>query len=151
MKEFIPVNAPYGAQDKVTVKALFTYDNASPSLSGTYFHTDLTTVGNPVQPSGLTLVKSVDKSTALPGEVITYTITFTNVTSDVLSSVVVYDSTPAYTTFGGASYDTLPQNLTGVTQVNPSAGGTGPIRWTFDGTLKPGASGTVYFWVTVNP
>jgi len=145
------LNAPYGAQDRVTVQALFTYDNASPVLTGTYFHTDLTTVGNPTQPSGLTLVKTVSKATALPGDTLTYTITFTNITSDVLSSVVVYDQTPAYTTFAGASYNPLPLNLSGVTVVNPSVGATGAVKWTFTGTLKPGASGTVYYWVTVNP
>jgi hypothetical protein len=61
--------------------------------------------------------------------------------------VIVYDNTPAFTTFANASNGPLPTTLTAVTLSPPSAGGTGAIRWTFAGTLSPGGSGTVTFRV----
>ena len=100
--------------------------------------------------AGLTLVKSVDKATALPGDTINYTVTYTNNSSDVLSNVIIFDTTPAFTVFVSAGNGPLPANLTGVTITNPAVGTAGPIRWTFSGTLAPGGTGTVTFRVTVD-
>ena len=148
VKVFIPVIAPFGAQDKLSVTASFSYANASPALSSAATHTDLTTVGNPAT-AGLTLTKSVDKLTALPGAVLTYTIAYANNSSDALNNVVIYDSTPAFTTFTSASNGALPSGLTSVSLAAPAAGGTGAIRWTFAGSLAPGGTGTVSFRVTL--
>lgn len=148
IKQFIPADAPFNAQDKLSVTASFVYANTTPALSSTASRADVTTVGNPVT-AGLTLIKAVDKQTARPGDTITYTISYANNSSDVLSNVVVYDNTPAFTTFASASNGTLPASLTAVTLTAPSAGATGAIRWTFTGTLAPGGSGTVTFRVTL--
>jgi uncharacterized repeat protein (TIGR01451 family) len=148
VKEFIPVAAPFNAQDQLTVTAAFTYTGASPALNATLTRTDLATVGNPTT-AGLTLLKTVDKPSALPGETITYTITYQNQSSDVLSNVVIYDETPAFTVFSAAAAGALPANLTAVTITSPGVGSAGAVRWTFTGTLAPGASGTVSYSVTL--
>lgn len=147
-KVFVPANAPFNAQDLLTTTATFTYVNASPSLTAASSHTDLTTVGNPTT-AGLVLVKAVDKATALPGATLTYTITYRNDSSGTLSNVIIYDDTPAYTTFMSAGNGTLPTGITGVAITAPSVGATGGIRWTFTGTLPSAGTGTVTFQVKI--
>lgn len=148
VKENIPAGAPFNAQDQVTVTANFACTNASPALTAAATRTDLTTVGDPAS-AGLVLFKSVDKSTALPGETILYTITFVNNSSDPLGSVVIHDSNPAFTTFVSAANGPLPSGLTGVALSAPGVGASGAVRWTFTGALLPGAAGTVTFRVNL--
>ena len=143
VKEFIPTNAPFGAKDQTTLSALFTYTGAAPSLSATLTRQDVTTVGNPTT-AGLTLSKSVDKPSAAPGETISYTVSYSNNSTDVLRNVVIYDNTPAFTKFVSGSNGPLPLDLTGVVLTAPSPGQRGAMRWTFTGTLRPGGSGTSY-------
>jgi len=98
----------------------------------------------------LNLSKSVDKSAANPGQVITYTTTYQNTGGGVLQGIHISDVTPPFTKFLSASFSTpLPANLTGCTITSPSVGGTGDILWTFTGALSPGSSGTITFQVTV--
>jgi len=122
---------------------------ANPPLARTNSRTALTLVGNPTT-AGLTLVKAVDKSTALPGETITYTLNYANNSSDALANLVIFDATPAFTTFLSANATPLPGNLTGVSISPPPIGSSGFIRWTFTGTLAPGKSGVVTFSVVVS-
>ncbi|MEW6161256.1 MAG: DUF11 domain-containing protein, partial [Verrucomicrobiota bacterium] len=114
VKEFIPANAPFNAQNQLTITARFAFIGSTPALLASYARTDLTTVGTPTT-AGLTLLKNVDKSTALPGETITYTITYANQSSEPVSNVAVFDATPAFTTFLGAETGPLPNALTAVT------------------------------------
>ena len=148
VKEFIPLIAPFNAQDMLTVNANFTYTAASPALATTSTRTDLTTVGNPTT-AGLTLLKSVDKPAALPGETLIYTVTYANNSAEPLANIVIYDTTPAFTTFLSATNGTLPTNLTAVAISAPGSGGSGAIKWTFTGTLHPGGTGAVEFRVNV--
>jgi uncharacterized repeat protein (TIGR01451 family) len=148
VKEFVPLNAPLGAQDQVTLTADFTYANA-PAITATLTRRDITTVGE--TPNGaLLLTKSVDKTTAKPGETLTYTITYTNRGSDPLTTLSIHDATPAFSTFTSATNSTLPSSLTGITLTAPSGGATGAIRWNFTGPLAPGSTGTVSFTVTID-
>ena len=103
------------------------------------------------KPAGaaLALLKAADRDTALPGQTITYTVTYANRSSELLGNVVIYDEVPAFTTFASALASTLGSGLTGVTITAPSIGSTGAMRWTFAGSLNPGASGTVSFAVTL--
>ena len=110
LKEFVPAGAPGGAQNLVTVTANFTYSNASPALASNQAHTDTTTVGA-AGSAGLSLQKSVDKATALPGEVLTYTVVYTNTSNAPLSSIVINDSTPAFTNFLSAACGPNPPNV----------------------------------------
>ena len=150
VRDFIPVNAPFNAQNQITVSAAFAYANASPALATNLSRTDLTTVGNPTT-AGLTLVKTVDKATALPGETLMYTVTYSNTSSEPLNNIVIFDSTPAFTTFLSAPVPQLPPNLTGVNITAPAVGASGSIRWTFAGTLGPSQTAAVTFTVTVAP
>ncbi|MGB5439328.1 MAG: SdrD B-like domain-containing protein [Gammaproteobacteria bacterium] len=148
VRVFVPASAPANAQYAVTLAATFNYD--ATSLVTARNRTDLTTVGD----SSLVLVKVVDKPTAQPGELLTYTITYTNAGSEALSNIVIDDNTPGFTTFNSAScLLPLPANLTGcAVSVQPAAGATGPIQWSFNpgDTLQSGSSGQLQFLVTVD-
>lgn len=74
---------------------------------------------------------------------------YTNNSSGPLSSVVIYDHTPAITTFSSANHGALPAQLTNVVATTPAVAGAGAIQWTFTGTLAPAGSGTVTFSVTL--
>jgi uncharacterized repeat protein (TIGR01451 family)/fimbrial isopeptide formation D2 family protein len=151
-KELIPAGAAMGAQNQVTLTALFTYTNASPALNNTQTRVDTTTVGTAASTS-LTLVKSVNKTTALPGEVLIYSVVYTNNSSAPLSNLKINDATPSFTTYASATCVTpLPANLSAcAVSTQPTVGTAGAIEWTLTGSLAPGSSGTVRFTVTVNP
>jgi mucin-19 len=151
VKEFIPAAAPIGAQNIVTLTANFSYTNAVPLLSASLSRTDTTTVGNSTS-SGLRLTKSVNQATALPGATLIYTITYRNDSTGPLSTLLINDATPAFTTFLSAACAPVPATLTGCTvSSSPVVGAVGSIVWTFTGTLAPTSQGTVTFSVQVNP
>jgi len=147
VQESIPAAAGYGDQDDIIITANFSYTNAAPTLSASLTHRDLTTVGTPGD--RLQLIKSVDKTEAKPGETVTYTIIYRNVTTEALGNLVVSDDTPPFTNFLSASNGVLPASLTGVTVTSPAIGATGTVLWTFTGTLAVGSSGTVTLLVRV--
>ena len=149
IKEFIPGIAPFNAQDQLTVTAAFTWTGASPALSTNTTRIDLTTVGNPTT-AGLTLLKAVDKETALPGEVLTYTVTYANHSSAALTNIVIFDQTPAFTTFSSAGHGALPNSVSAIAVTSPGVGASGAIKWTFTGSLAPASASTVSFSVTVS-
>jgi uncharacterized repeat protein (TIGR01451 family) len=96
------------------------------------------------------LTKGVDKTDALPGGLITYTITYQNVGQTTLSDLKVQDATPAFTLYKAGACGTLGAGLAGCTLgTQPAAGATGALVWSFNGSLAPGASGSVTFTVTV--
>jgi uncharacterized repeat protein (TIGR01451 family) len=151
VRDFIPVAAPFNGQNQITVTAAFTYTGpAGAGLATNLSRTDLTIVGNPTT-AGLTLVKTVNKATAAPGETLTYTVIYSNTSSEPLNNIVIFDSIPAYTTFLSAPVPQLPPNLTGVNVTTPAVGASGSIRWTFSGTLSPSQSAAVTFSVSVTP
>jgi len=122
--------------------------NAVPALGSSASASDVTTVlgaGN-----GLVILKSVDLATAKPGDILTYTILYTNNGPSPLSSIVIRDATPAFTVFQSAACGALGTGLSGCgLSSQPSVGGTGPVVWTMAGTLAPGASGSVSYQVRV--
>ncbi|MFA6961379.1 MAG: isopeptide-forming domain-containing fimbrial protein [Opitutaceae bacterium] len=148
LKDNSPSNAPNGATSSTVITAAFTHTNANPSLNDSRTRLDLTTIGTATS-AGLQLVKAVDKTIAAPGEVITYTITYTNAGAQQLFDLFIDDRTPAYTVFVSAAAGPLPNDLTDVDIVAPAVDVAGTLRWTFTGTLVPGASGTVTFQVKV--
>jgi uncharacterized repeat protein (TIGR01451 family) len=143
-----PAGAPAGANAQATLTAAFTYTNASPALSGSTALVDLTTVlgGG----GGLTLSKSVDLSTARPGDTLTYTITYANLGSTSLTAIVIQDATPSFTVFTAAACGTLGSGLSGcAVTTQPTVGAAGAVKWTLSGGLAPGATGTVSYQVRV--
>lgn len=98
---------------------------------------------------GLTLTTSVDKASARPGDVLSYTLAFCNAGDSAISGLQIGNATPAATAFVAASCGTPPADLTCVVSAQPAPGGSGTIVWTLDGTLAPGASGVVDFKASV--
>ena len=150
LKVSVPGGAPFNAQDRATLQANFVYTNASPALSASLTNIDTTTVGNGT--AALTLLKSQDNATPLPGATISYTIVYTNNSSGTISSIRINDGTPAFTTFLSASCVLpLPAGVTAcAVNSKPAIGLTGAIEWTLTGGLLPGASGQLAFAVKVD-
>ena len=143
-----PIGAPSGAQCQCSLTASFDYAGASPALSSSATAADVITVV--AGGSGLVIAKSVDRATARPGDVLIYTITYTNNGPLPLSSIVIHDATPSFTVFQSASCGTLGTGLSGcAVSSQPAGGASGPIAWTLTGALAPGASGSVTFQVRV--
>jgi uncharacterized repeat protein (TIGR01451 family) len=144
---FASQTAVYNAQYPLTLNATFAFANSA--LTDALARNDLTVVGDAGE-AGLLLTKSVDRASALPGQVLIYTITYTNHSNGPLTTIKIYDSTPAYTVFNAAACGTLATGLTGCTTTAvPVVGATGNIEWTLAGGLLPGATGTVTFQVTI--
>lgn len=144
---FASETAAYNAQYPLTLNATFAFANSV--LTDALARNDLTVVGDAGE-AGLRLTKAVDRATALPGQVLVYTITYTNFSTGPLSTIKIFDSTPAYTVFNTAACGTLATGLTGCTTTAvPAVGTTGNIEWTLAGSLLPGATGTVTFQVTI--
>jgi uncharacterized repeat protein (TIGR01451 family) len=149
VKQFVPAGIDFGAMGTATVTATFTYTNASPALSATLPVTDVTTAG---EPQALSLKKQVTNVTkggniatsisASPGDVLLYTLTAQNNGATALTTLVINDATPAYTSFVSASCPaTLPAGVTGCTLTQPAAGQPGAVQWSFAGAL--GGNGQV--------
>jgi trimeric autotransporter adhesin len=82
---------------------------------------------------------------ALPGRSIRYRITVTNVGTAPATSVRVFDTTPAYTTYT----TTGPAGTTiGSVVTTPLNGATGPLEFDL-GTLNPGQSAVITFGVII--
>ena len=104
----------------------------------------------------LKLTKSVDKTQAAPGEVITYTIKYENIGSEPALNVVITDPIPSYTTYESGSM-CLDSNCDGTCDTTLTDG-SGDDEGTFTGsevqfnigTVNPGQSGCVKFQVRVN-
>ena len=145
VKVFAPLTAANDTRATFTLTASFAYANNTLTSQAT--RGDLTIVG---AADGLQLVKSVDKSVAASGAVITYTLTYTNLGSAAVSAVKIRDATPAWTLLNAAACGALP---TGITACNvtaqPAAGAAGSVEWTLTGSLPSGGTGTVVFSVTV--
>ncbi len=155
----VPAGVTPGAQSAITLSAAFKYTNANPALTATLMANDATTVGSPGTLTLIKLVSDVTQGTAngtsvngKPGDTLQYTLSATNNGSQTLSTLVIYDSTPSFTTFVASTCPgTLPAGLTACTvTTQPAAGGTGPLQWTFTGTLRSAGSVTVTYQVKIN-
>lgn len=141
-----PPGAPVGALETASLSASFTCTGAAPPLGAVSSLDDVTTV----TAHGLAITKSVSAASAKPGDLLTYTIQYTNLSSQPLSGIVIHDATPAYTIFGAAACGALGSGLTGCgVVVQPAPGASGPVQWALAGALAPGASGSVTFVVRV--
>ncbi len=151
----IPAAAPFNAQNVISVSATF---NGAQSIT----RTDTTTV-SAASSSGLTLAKAVrnvtqgtpagTSNTARPGDVLEYTVTYSNTGAGALSAIVVTDATPAFTTFQAAACGApLPAGITSCNvTTQPAVNGSGSVVWTLGGSLAAGGSGTVLYTVRIAP
>ena len=149
-KVTIPAGIALGLQDSTTLQAAFTYTNAGPVLVATLSVIDTTTVG--AGPAGMVLTKTADKATALPGDTITYTVAYQNNGDAPIGTIVISDTTPAFTTFVSAGCSLpLAAALTACSvSTQPAVGGQGGLQWTLIGVLNPASTGQVVFAVKVN-
>jgi uncharacterized repeat protein (TIGR01451 family) len=141
-----PAGAPAGASELATLTASFTYTGASPALQAGDALGDVTTVA---ATSGLVITKSVDRASAQPGDLLTYTITFLNPGAAALSNIVIRDATPAWTVFDSGACAATGAGITGCTLSAPGVGASGAVTWTLTGALAPGGSGSVSYRVRV--
>ena len=158
MKQTTPASVTNGASSIANINALMTYTNASPGLSATAIVNDTTTIG---QGSTLVLHKTVTDVTtstgpaaavnASPGDQLNYIITATNNGTAALTSVVINDSTPAFTAFVSASCpSSSPPGVTGCSvSTKPAVGATGALQWTVTGKLNAGSSEIVSYIVNI--
>jgi fibronectin-binding autotransporter adhesin len=151
----IPGSALNGQSRTVPLQAQLSFTNANPALmSPIYSVNDVTTVST----SQLDMLKEVrvvgtsawsTSNEAKPGQELEYRITIRNKGPAPISDVRVTDHTPAYTFFKSASVEgSLPTSLGTCTKTTPAgaavcgdsqaSGGSGPIQWTFSGTLNAG-------------
>jgi len=89
------------------------------------------------------LTKAADRSAALPGSTIVYTITFENKGTTTLNNLKVSDPTPAYTTYVDSACGAMPAGLSCTVSSKPEVGAAGKVEWGVTGTLAPGATGSV--------
>lgn len=147
LRHAAPPGAPAGASSHVRLSAEFDFTGATPMLVTADTLSDLTTVS--VQ-NGLVLVKHVDLASARPGDVLTYTLTYTNPGSQPLTGITITDATPAWTVHVDAACVALGGGLSSCAITRqPAAGGTGDVTWSLTGALAPGASGSVRYRVRV--
>jgi len=146
VQDFAPATVTNGATNTITVTA--TLDPTGAGVPNEILTlTDVTRVG---VDAVVVLSKMVDKLTALPGEILTYVITYQNTGTQPITTLIVTDTTPAFTRFVSAAYATTPPGLTNGTLVAPPVAGRGPLQWNFAGTLAGGQSGSVTFQVRVD-
>jgi len=107
--------------------------------------------------ANIRITKTVDKSEARPGELLIYTVTYSNIGTDPVESFTVYDSIPFYTKLD-PSVDSYLPHPTGVsydfgatweTFAGAVIADVTTLRWEV-GTLAAGGSGTVSFPVVID-
>ncbi|KOR31031.1 hypothetical protein TI04_02965 [Achromatium sp. WMS2] len=160
LSQFIPIDAKAGVgktkgdENLVTIQASYDYTGTSPLINAVLTVTD--TTRSSMDDTGFKLFKEVDKTTAKPGEVLVYTITYSNTGRYPVSDIVIYDAVPEYTTLeqiccvtSKACLNTVRALPLFITKCTPTYTNT-DVKWTLQGSLTPGASGKVKYSVKIN-
>ncbi|KOR31742.1 hypothetical protein TI05_11700 [Achromatium sp. WMS3] len=155
----------------VTIKAHFNYYIPSgPSRSSDLYVTDTTTVIDPL--TRVVLNKAVNKTEAYPGDILLYTLTYTNNTGGDVTALKIQDAIPNYTTLDkwccaelGAKtcsdtpgdWSTSTANCTVTcaygTTLTACASGQGSglrIQWEFTGTLSNNTEGDIKYSIKID-
>ncbi|HIF9499935.1 TPA: GEVED domain-containing protein [Photobacterium damselae] len=166
-KVFVPADAPLNALYHYDIAADMTFaDSAATGHGVTRQVLDKDTVRATFSGAGeLKLektVRNITQGTAVgvsnqgrPGDVLEYTITFTNVGSGDLTEVSIFDSTPSYTELSQAIDCTSGSVPASLTCIPVTANGTnavgyeGEVRWDMTGSLLAGEQGTVVYLVVI--
>jgi uncharacterized repeat protein (TIGR01451 family) len=143
------VDTPAGATDG---QAATLTGRATSVASPTTFDVAVDTVA--VATPRVTLVKSVDRASAAPGESLTYSLTYTSGGSAAAYAVTVTDPIPAGTAYvpGSASGPGTTVSFSrdgGATYGASDAPPVSHVRFTLAAPLIPGATGSVSFRVTL--
>ncbi|EHA1081848.1 DUF11 domain-containing protein [Photobacterium damselae] len=166
-KVFVPADAPLNALYHYDIAADMTFaDSAATGHGVTRQVLDKDTVRATFSGAGeLKLektVRNITQGTAVgvsnqgrPGDVLEYTITFTNVGTGDLTEVSIFDSTPSYTELSQAIDCTSGSVPASLTCIPVTANGTnavgyeGEVRWDMTGSLLAGEPGTVVYLVVI--
>ncbi len=174
VKQTIPDSDSVSNNDKnvVTIKAHFNYYiiPSGPSRSSDLYVTDTTTVIDPL--TRVVLNKAVNKTEALPGDILLYTLTYTNNTGGDVTALKIQDAIPNYTTLDkwccaelGAKtcsdtpgdWATSTANCTVTcaygTTLTACASGQGSglrIQWEFTGTLSNNTEGDIKYSIKID-
>ncbi|MEA2688234.1 MAG: mucin9, partial [Candidatus Eremiobacteraeota bacterium] len=137
----LDVTAGTAGIPSVTNTASIAGGNQPALFAGNDTSSDLTYVG------GLKVVKTADKTTVVPGDVVTFTLSYTNGNpvsgGSAFQSIVLNDTIPGSMAFVSANCGALPASLTSCTVTPVAVGGGGTVKWTLAGSLNVGNSGTV--------
>jgi trimeric autotransporter adhesin len=159
VKVFAPPGVALGTIDALSLTATTVNGTYSTAVAPPTTVTDTTTVisGDVTMIKEQALDSNLDGSPdvaygtaqittgALPGRAIRYRITVTNVGTAPATTVRVFDTTPAYTTYTSTS----PAATTvGSVVTAPANGATGPLEFDL-GTLNPGQSAVITFGVII--
>jgi len=140
-----PSSAAPGSTATITLRATSAYDATAWDTA-----VDVITLSGPA----LTLVKSADKASAAPGDLITYTIAYENTGNQDALAVVIEDAVPLPAVYvqgsaAGAGM-TMTYSHDGGSTFDPSdAAPVTHLQWSLPGPLAPSAPGTVSFVVRV--
>lgn len=139
----VPSGATVGLTDKITTTGTFSYTNSPGPVTSPLTVVDTTTV---VAPANVTILKTASPSPNVKtGQVITYTLLFTNTGTGTATNVVVTDSFSPYTYFGLNTFTftngTPASGLTLGTPVYSSNNGT---SWTYTPTSGGGGAPSGY-------
>lgn len=147
-KIFISASAQEGAQARWDINAVFELNNTISEELNNY---DLVSISERYA-GALLLIKAVDKTTALPGETLRYTIEYENTGSEPISNLIIYDHTPAFTVFDNSDCNNdLGEGLMSCDAVLPILGSTGALQWRFSDDLDSSAKGSLHFDVVISP
>ncbi len=172
VRQFVPAGLYEGATRQFQLQATLNWANAA-SRSETLTNRDHTQVSGQAlrlykevrnvtadERSGTGRESWTTSNSAKPGETLEYRTTFTNLAPEPITKLEIYDATPNYTTLVSAECPaplSLPAGLTceplssaASPPTKPIDGGTGPLRWRFNGPLPGGTSGAVKYRVKVN-
>lgn len=141
----IPAGRPDGAAVTITLTG-----SSSKKPSATDTAVDALTIATPA----VTLVKAANKATAKPGEVVTYTLTYTAGGSASSYAVTIVDPIPVNTLYVAGSAAGAGMTITyshdgGATYDASGAAPVTHIRWQRTSPLAPGGSGTTSFQAAV--
>ena len=116
---------------------------------------DIQGTGDPDPLPELTLNKSVDKPTAVPGEVLSYTIIYSNIGTGNANNIIITESIPTNSTYvtgsaGGAGMVIQYSHDGGFNYDSSEAAPVTDIMYSRSTPLAPGNSGSITLQVTVD-
>lgn len=149
VKQFSTVVNLAGVEQIEGTAVIARYKDGPEVISATVQTRDLTVCccETPIPPEKpLVLVKCADKSCVNPGDVVTFTLRYSNVGGRPMTDVAVVDSLSPRLEYVP---DSAQADRDAVFTVQPNEAGAQLLRWEITGTLLPGQSGRIRFQAKV--
>jgi uncharacterized repeat protein (TIGR01451 family) len=141
----VVITAPGGLNEgDISATTITAVSSASPAVVSRAV--DTLTVATPA----MTLVKTVSSATAIPGDVLTYSVLYTSAGTTDAHNAIIVDTIPTATTYMAGSASGAGTAITfshdgGTSFDSSDAAPVTHIRWTVAAALAPGDNGTVAF------